>query len=74
MMVTLVQNDGSTYNHREIDNGFIVNNTFESEVGKRQRPPIPESVRSEFWRRDLGKCVACDSQINLEFDPFIPFS
>jgi hypothetical protein len=40
----------------------------------KQRSVIPEIVRHEVWRRDQGKCVECNSQINLEFDHIIPFS
>ena len=36
------------------------------------RPPIPEPVRIEVWRRDGGRCVRCGSQRNLEFDHVIP--
>ena len=41
---------------------------------KKQRTPIPESVKHEVWRRDKGKCVQCGSNENLEFDHIIPFS
>lgn len=35
---------------------------------------IPEVVRSTVWRRDRGRCVDCESQLDLEFDHIIPFS
>jgi hypothetical protein len=38
------------------------------------RPPIPEAVRIEVWRRDSGQCVRCGSQRNLEFDHIIPLA
>jgi hypothetical protein len=38
------------------------------------RPPIPESVRHEVWRRDEGRCVDCGSKERLEFDHIIPWS
>ena len=38
------------------------------------REPISERVRSEVWRRDGGKCVACDSKQNLQFDHIIPMA
>lgn len=33
---------------------------------------VPEEVKLHVWQRDLGKCVRCDSQENLEFDHIIP--
>lgn len=36
------------------------------------REPIPESIRSEVWRRDEGKCVICGVRHNLQFDHMIP--
>lgn len=38
------------------------------------RLPIPEKVRHEVWRRDMGLCVDCGSRENLEFDHIIPVS
>jgi 5-methylcytosine-specific restriction endonuclease McrA len=38
------------------------------------RKAIPSHVRIEVWRRDDGKCVACGSRKNLEFDHIIPVS
>ena len=38
------------------------------------RGPIPESTRTEVWRRDNGKCAACNSKHNLQFDHIIPVS
>ncbi len=35
---------------------------------------IPKDVQREVWRRDMGKCVECSSQIRLEYDHIIPFS
>lgn len=38
------------------------------------REVIPENIRSQVWRRDLGKCVTCGSKQNLQFDHIIPVS
>jgi HNH endonuclease len=38
------------------------------------RPPIPERVRHEMWRRDEGRCVDCGGRERLEFDHIIPLS
>lgn len=35
---------------------------------------IPQHVKREVWRRDMGRCVDCGSRINLEYDHIIPFS
>lgn len=35
---------------------------------------IPSEVKKEVWKRDEGKCVLCDSRINLHFDHDLPFS
>lgn len=37
-----------------------------------KREKISESVRYLVWRRDEGKCVSCNSKVNLEFDHIIP--
>jgi hypothetical protein len=36
------------------------------------REAIPETIRSEVWRRDGGRCVKCRANQNLEFDHVIP--
>lgn len=38
------------------------------------RSPVPESIRTEVWRRDGGQCVECGSKENLQFDHVIPVS
>jgi hypothetical protein len=35
---------------------------------------IPSEVKKEVWKRDIGKCVICNSQKNLHFDHDLPFS
>jgi hypothetical protein len=35
---------------------------------------IPPEVRTEVWRRDMGKCVQCGSKERLEYDHIIPFA
>lgn len=57
----------------EIDTSFKIQIPVSQKV-KIDRPLIPESVRNEVWRRDLGKCVMCGSQEKLEFDHIIPIS
>lgn len=37
-----------------------------------KRAPIPQDVKMTVWQRDGGRCVACESQQNLEFDHVIP--
>jgi 5-methylcytosine-specific restriction endonuclease McrA len=39
-----------------------------------RREPIPESIKTEIWRRDGGVCVKCGSNENLQFDHIIPVS
>jgi hypothetical protein len=41
---------------------------------KTTRESIPESIRSEVWRRDGGKCTECGSKEQLQFDHIIPVS
>jgi len=38
------------------------------------REQIAEEVRMYVWRRDNGRCVKCNSDLNLEFDHIIPLS
>ncbi len=38
------------------------------------RISLPESIRAEVWRRDMGKCTQCESNQNIEFDHIIPIS
>jgi 5-methylcytosine-specific restriction endonuclease McrA len=72
---------------REVDlfNKYIPNRAIEKNVifstpemplpyQQTSREPINESIRSEIWRRDGGKCVKCGSKQNLEFDHIIPVS
>jgi hypothetical protein len=42
------------------------------QAGRRQT--IPTAIKTAVWRRDEGKCVACSSTHNLEFDHDIPLS
>lgn len=35
---------------------------------------IPTHVKLEVWQRDGGKCVKCESTVNLHFDHDLPFS
>jgi len=39
-----------------------------------RREPIPERVRHEVWRRDLGTCVDCGTRERLEYDHIVPVS
>ncbi len=39
-----------------------------------RRARIPEEVRRFVWERDLGRCVRCETEDDLQFDHVIPFS
>lgn len=54
-----------------IEDGLIATQ-FSSLDGKREA--IPQDVMDKVWNRDMGRCVQCGSQENLEFDHIIPFS
>lgn len=45
----------------------------EADSNERSRH-IPKSVRKEVFQRDGGKCVECNSTVDLEYDHIIPFS
>ena len=49
-----------------------ISSHFRNRDGKREL--IPQEVMDKVWNRDVGKCVNCGSQENLEFDHIIPFS
>ncbi len=57
---------------READQlaSLVVNTVVKSN----RRDRISETVRSEVWRRDGGKCLRCGSRIRLEFDHIVPVS
>lgn len=40
----------------------------------RSREVIPTEMKMQVWQRDSGRCVACGSNENLEFDHIIPVS
>ena len=50
--------------------------TYETQCEQEEKRSrhIPERVRHEVWRRDMGRCIECGSQEKLEFDHIIPFS
>lgn len=39
-----------------------------------RRERIPQQVKVAVWQRDLGRCVECGDQKNLEFDHVIPIA
>jgi 5-methylcytosine-specific restriction endonuclease McrA len=44
------------------------------EAGYPTRIPIPSDVRRAVFERDGGKCVACDSNFDLQYDHVLPVS
>lgn len=40
----------------------------------RRRTPLPQEVKVAVWQRDMGRCVNCESQQELEFDHIIPLA
>ncbi len=39
-----------------------------------RRETVPREVKLYVWQRDQGRCVACQSNRELEFDHIIPLS
>jgi len=51
------------------------NNFLAAHKNERERSRhIPQEVKVEVYHRDGGRCVICNSDVNLEFDHIIPFS
>lgn len=44
----------------------------EEQVAQARRERIPPEVRAFVWRRDDGRCVACEATEDLQFDHVIP--
>lgn len=57
---------------RKIDRAQSMQGIDSLVQGKRQA--IPDDVKMFVWQRDEGRCVNCDSNIDLEFDHIIPLS
>jgi 5-methylcytosine-specific restriction endonuclease McrA len=38
------------------------------------RQPITREVKVAVWQRDQGRCVQCDSNVDLEFDHIVPLA
>ena|SRR3989338_3513453 len=55
---------------REDDIGF----SKKEEIENIQTRIIPTEVKIKVWKRDKGKCIICESKINLHYDHDIPFS
>lgn len=57
--------------------GFLIDHSPEAAVGKREEWPsryISDAVRAEVFERDGGKCRACGSTDQLEYDHVVPVS
>jgi 5-methylcytosine-specific restriction endonuclease McrA len=44
------------------------------ESAPRRREPIPREVRLGVWERDGGRCVACGSAFDVQYDHVIPLA